>query len=296
MAVDVAMLRAARRQKAASLWEACNAGLRPLATAGLVLLLGAETHVALGAYALVLGGTTAASWALRKPWPPDRVHASTDDTVKRLRRQIVSYGLPLVPMLAMSWVLTVSDRYIIAWEAGAGAAGLYTAAYGLITTPFIMSQGIFSTTLRPVFFRAISEKNRALERRTYVVWVASTASICLVGAMLTLVLAPWVARVFLAAEYRAASAFMPWLALGASLQALSQTVEALLYGHKRTALLPVGYACTAASCLLVTFALVRSHGVMGAAWAYCLTYGLHLVLFSAISCVVLRWRSDEQAT
>lgn len=296
MAAEMALLRAARRQKAASLWAAGTAGLRPLAAAGLVVLFGATAHAALGGYALVLAGTTMLTLTLRRPWPPDRAHSEDDETLPRLRREIVAYGLPLVPVLAMSWVLTVSDRYIIAWQAGAQATGLYAAAYGLITSPFIMCQGILSATLRPVYHRAISSGNRSLERRAYGTWFLATFLVCLGGLGATLILAPWVGRIFLAAEYRSATAFMPWLALGAALQALSQVVESILYGHKRTALLPVGYLFTALFCLAVTFALVRRHGPLGAAWAYCLTYGMHLTIFAILARIALRRKRHSKHT
>jgi O-antigen/teichoic acid export membrane protein len=290
MAVELALLRAARRQKASGLWEAGNATLRPILVVGLVVLLGPSSHVVLWAYAAALAISSLVTLGLRDPWPAVPAVARETANMRSLRREVVVYGLPLVPIVAMSWVLTVSDRYIIAWQLGADATGLYTAAYGLITTPFIMCQGVLSTTLRPLYHIAISQQNQALERKAYMTWLGATVLTSLLGLALTVLLLDLVTRLFLAVEYREAVHFIPWLALGASLQAISQVIESILYGHKRTALLPAGYVFTTAFCLVATILLVRRSGVIGAAWAYCLTYALHCIVFALMSWFFVRRR------
>lgn len=50
---------------------------------------------------------------------------------RTLARNMLRYGYPIALMMMASWLLELSDRYIIAALRGSGEVGLYSAAYGI---------------------------------------------------------------------------------------------------------------------------------------------------------------------
>src|SRR5439155_6457305 len=119
--------------------------------------------------------------------PPDAWSETT-------RHAFLRYALPLVPLASFNWIMSLSDRYILAGVSGAGAAGLYAAAYGLGSQPFIVVNALIHSTLRPVLYDAVSRGDAVKERRTLRTWLGLVVAVSAGGLLLVLLLARPITR------------------------------------------------------------------------------------------------------
>ncbi len=278
--VEVTFLNAARRQRAMALLTTADAWLRPLAAVALVWTLGASSAAVIAGY--VVGGLLALGGfkLLVRAEAPSANHAAAgipsfdSEVARRLR----AYALPLTPLPLIGWVSGQADRYLLGGMAGVEAAGLYAALYGLASKPFLMFSASVELALRQPYYARVSAADVAGERFALAVWLA----VVLAGAV-ALYLAFWlfhaeIAVLVLAAEYRAHSALMGWIAAGYVLLAAAQVLARVCYAHHDTRGVTWVEAAAAALSLIVAVPLIYCHGIEGAAWAVPIYFGAQLLL------------------
>jgi O-antigen/teichoic acid export membrane protein len=276
--LELNLLTASRRQAVYAGWTATEGWARPLLAVGLVVALGPTAVNVIGAYLLasvvvLLVFTRSFVRKESGPFPRDA----------RMASEMVQYGLPLLPLAIVSWVLALSDRYIVAGLRGVGEAGLYAAAYGLMNRPFMMAFGTLETTLRPVFFEAVVHDDREQERRIFRLWVATVAAVC--GLMLIVVIAlrQLIAALTLGPAYREAAELFPLIAFGSFLQALGCCWQARLFALKRTKEIALVQSAGALAAVTATYLLVSAMGIRGAALACPIYFGLSAVLMISLA-------------
>ena len=272
---EVSLLNAARLQRPFALWSAADYWARPALALAAVAALGATAEAVLLGYVLATAGlylfaraaTGAAGLA------PEASGAAPE-----LRAAILRYAAPLVPLALASWITSLSDRYFIAAWLGAAPVGVYAAAYGLGSAPFLMAQAAIELSLRPAYFDAVSAGDRGEERRTFRLWLSSTAAVCAAGVAAVLVWRDEITTLALAPRYREAALLLPWIAAGYALWALGAVFEKPCYAYKRTGFVLVIQAAGAAACLAAVPVLIHLHGLRGAAMAAPAYYGLQLAV------------------
>jgi len=130
-------LNGERRQRDYTLRAGLDAWARPLAGAALAAAL---VPAALPVITGFAAGSAAVSLLLR-----GRVvrgegsgeRGAGEGWMLERRGAFLRYALPLIPLAAMNWVMSLGDRYLLAAFWSTGAAGVYAAAYGLGSQPFI---------------------------------------------------------------------------------------------------------------------------------------------------------------
>jgi len=84
-------------------------------------------------------------------------------------KQMLKFGLPLIPLQLGSWVLSVSDRYLIGWQIDYSAVGIYSVGYqlGMLVNLIIIMP--FSIAWGPFMFKVYKEDNaREIYARTII--------------------------------------------------------------------------------------------------------------------------------
>lgn len=272
MTVDVArtletnLLTAARRQALFSLWVATESWAKPLFAVAALLLLGVSPQTVLLGYLSAAGLTLLVFRTFAGEI--EGIHGETQvASDAALAAAIRRYALPLAPMAVVGWISSLSDRYIVAAVLGTREAGIYAAVYGLMSTPFLMAQGVIGQTLRPVYFGVVSRGDASEERHLLRLWLTLTAAVCASGALAVFLLQEWIARLLLGVEYREGVSLMPWIAGGNAILSVGYVFESRLYAQKRTNALLLGQGIGAIAALLFTVPLVYRCGLMGAAVA-----------------------------
>lgn len=135
---------------------------------------------------------------------------------RALLRDLLGYGLPLTASLALNFVISSSDRFLINWLLGAGATGIYAAGYDVVWHSVTLLMMTVNLAGYPIAIRALEHDGVAAARsqvRQNFLLLAAIAAPVGIGIA---VCAHAIGGVVLGAAYReAAIGLLPWVALGA---------------------------------------------------------------------------------
>ncbi len=133
---------------------------------------------------------------------------------------LLRYGLPLAGTLILSYIVSVSDRFLIAWLLDEAQAGIYAAGYDLANQPVILLMSIVNLAAYPLIVQ-VWEHEGVESAQAYL--VRNLRLLLVVGVPATVGLA-MLARPFgelvLGASFHSASAVIPLIALGTLLDGL----------------------------------------------------------------------------
>jgi O-antigen/teichoic acid export membrane protein len=260
------LLNAARRQTAYSLWYAADALTRPLLAVAVILVLGPTSTSLLIGYVIAIALGNFAFRGTRVFGAADEVSAPPAWRVE-MRAAILRYAGPMIPLALLGWVISLSDRYVLAGLTSPDQTGIYAASYGLASAPFIMLGQFLSLTLRPVYFDAVVQGDRRRERRVLLAWMAAVALALAVGMGLVIEFANPIVRFVLGEAFWGAADLLPWIALAYGLQAVQQLFEHVIQALHSTRRLLVIHALGAATAVALFFLLIPRYGANGAAMA-----------------------------
>lgn len=183
--------------------------LSALATIGLVVLfvLVWRRGVAGLFYGQIASGTLSALAAilLMRRWlAPGHVS-------HRLLREMLLFGLPLVPAGVAAWITASADRFILkGFSVPASEIGIYSIGVALASGVALVTGG-FTMAWGPFAFSILSEP--AAKRIYAKVWSLYALAGCLLATALSL-FAPLLLQIFTQPAYYTAASTVPWLAFG----------------------------------------------------------------------------------
>lgn len=219
---------------------------------------------------LVVGIAGARGWwsGLRLHWDRARI------------AQIARYGLPLATTLVLGYVVSTSDRFMLAAFLNTGVAGLYAAAYDLGSQALTVLLMIVNLAGNPLLIRALEFHGIEAAKQQAARLAVLLLAVALPTASGIALLAPDVAVVTMGHGFREATAtILPIIVLAALLAGMRAYYFDLAFqlGHwtKGQAWI-VGIAAVAN--LALNWWWIPKLGISGAAWATVAAYGIALVL------------------
>ncbi|MGQ9794781.1 MAG: oligosaccharide flippase family protein [Anaerolineae bacterium] len=240
--------------------------------AGMVALglgaFGALAGLLLG-FLLASAGFTSAEWRGVKPAP-----------VRSILTEMLRYGLPLTATYLLTFVVSTSDRFLVAAMIGDGAAGVYSASYDLGQQALVLIMTVVSLAGYPLVVRALEQDGRKaadqhLRRNaTLLLGISVPATVGLV------LLAPSVARFALGEQFReTAESLIPVVAVGTFLAGIRNYYFDLSFHLGRRTVRQM-WAMGASAILNFTLNLwwIPVWGLMGAAYATLAAYFVAFVL------------------
>ena len=183
--------------------------------------------------------------------------------------RMVMYGGPFAVWSVFSWAQVYLDRYVLQLALGAGAVGRYAAAFQVAGLPFNLGLAFLAQLITPVVFERAGagvDPTRlasagALVRRA--VWLFAAAG---GAAVLLYVLAgPIIMELLTGRDYVVSGGILAILATGALVQNSAQLLAAWLLAHNRPKLLIRAYLIPGSISAPLSWLLVRSNGMLGAA-------------------------------
>jgi O-antigen/teichoic acid export membrane protein len=123
-------------------------------------------------------------------------------------------------------------------------------------------------------------------------WIGGVVAVGIIGVSLLLLTKDWVADLLLAKSYHSAVALMPAIAVGSALHALGTVVGQPLLADKRTRLFLLGRICGAIAAVISIPLMVKYYGLMGAAMANPIYYGVELLVLALLA---KPWRAVRSA-
>lgn len=261
---ELTVFNAARRQTDYVVWSVADALARPLSAAAAISLFGRSPTSALGGICVAAVAVNVVCSRLLVSAHPDGDPASTP---KETRKRVFLFAAPLMALALMSWIVGVADRYILAETAGAAAAGLYSAVYGLGSQGFLSLGLVGLTVFRPLYFAAVDARDARRGRRILGLWLAAMAGGSAVGIAALILLGRPLARFCLGPDFQSAAPLLPWIGAAYAFQTLQTVFEVLLYSRHRTALLLVVQVVGAVTALVLYAVLIPRYGAFGAVLA-----------------------------
>lgn len=194
-------------------------------------------------------------------------------------RQLISFGLPLIPHVIGGWVMTMAARLYLNNIASVSDTGLYSVAFNLVS-PLIMVVGSANNAYVPTLFQQLSSKENWDKVR--LCRILLLVSICLpVFALLCAMAVRWVLPLIVGERFLGAGDYVAWMTLTCAVQGIYFIFGNFVVFSKRTSLMTWRADFFGGIVLLISCPLlIRLNGPIGAAQATFLAFAV-----SAIGCI-----------
>jgi len=201
-----------------------------------------------------------------------------DKLTFRYTKEILSFGIPLIPHSIGGIILAMSDRYFISYYAGNSEVGLYTVAYQISAVLLLISMSI-NQAWSPMFFRLMKDN-----RHDYInKFIISLCTVYMISAISIYFLSPFIYDNFIDIKFHNSQIYFSFLLLGFLFQSLYFLFANYLFYYKKTALLGIITFTGATINLILNFILIKQHGVIGVAYATAITWFLYFVSVTVIA-------------
>lgn len=236
-------------------------------------------HMGLGVRGVLVGNLLSSLIALPVGlWMVRRKESFRFDP--RLVRPLFRFGVLLIPVGLASWIVDLSDRWVLRLYTDLEEIAVYGVGYKIgmilqmaIVWPFQLAWPSVSFSIS----KRSGHETTYARTTTYLLFV-----LCL-GALGLSLTARSGLPVLTGEAYREAISVVPWVALAYLFNGLHYCLTPGIHVEGRTRYLTVFSSVAAAANLGLNFLLVPRFGVLGAAWATTITFCLLAVLTYGLS-------------
>jgi O-antigen/teichoic acid export membrane protein len=197
-------------------------------------------------------------------------------------KEFISYGIPLLAALMFSWILMLSDRYLIEYFRGSYEVGLYSASYQLADSPI----GLISSTIIMAAFPIILDTWEEKGDQVTIDLISNIMKYYLLFAIPTLVYVIILSQEFmliLGNSYLDGYTVLPWICFGSLILGLCTYINKGLELKKKTRILSFIVGLAAISNVLLNLILIPRYGFYGAGMATGVAYLIYFIVSIAIS-------------
>jgi O-antigen/teichoic acid export membrane protein len=191
-------------------------------------------------------------------------------------REILSFGIPLIPHSLGVFLLSSIDRLIINEKLGLEQVGIYMVAVQLVAIMGLVFDAINNAYVPWLFERL--KRDQMDEKKKIVRWTYVYCLILLCIAGLAFIIGPSILILIAGEKYSAGDQIIGWLALGQAFQGMYLMVTNYIFYSKRTALLSASTIVAGLINLGLLFMLINFMGLQGAAIAYAISMALKFLM------------------
>jgi len=210
-------------------------------------------------------------------------------------RDLLAFGVPLIPHALGGILLVQADRILITNLLGVSQTGIYAVGYQLALVVQLFADA-FNNAYAPWLFRQLANPEPDLPIRLVRQTYLQIALFGLLAIAVTVVM-PFVGQAVLGQSFVESTAFIGWFALAFFFSAAYYMVTNYIFFAQKTKFLSIVTASVAIANVPVTYVLIRLNGAVGAAQALALSYAMFFALTWAVSYRVypLPWLSALRA-
>lgn len=195
-------------------------------------------------------------------------------------KELVVFGLPLIPTGVFELVFHYSDRFFLKAYTSMEVVGVYSVAgrFSMILGVIIIFPFRLMWSAK-LFELSRKENGKDVQRKvlTYLFLVLLFFFLCIAVPIKEFI------QILLSNEYLEAYRVIPLVLLGSVFYGTNWVFKGGLMIRKKTSLICLVTGITAAANLLLNWVLVRRYGAMGAATAIMLSYFLYSAIMFAVS-------------
>lgn len=250
-------------------------------------------------FGFVAGNLAAGSLFVRSTWPALSLKEAPNGA--RLR-MLIAFGVPSAAGLLLGELIAYGDRFLLAYFLDAAAVGLYAVPADLTLRTLYVIMGAAVMSVTPRIIRAHEAGDTAGLNNLLHTQFRLLGLVCLPGAVAFIQTRPLYVPLLLGTEYQdTALALIPPLAAGTALFGFATLYASLSFSLMRR---PGQQAWALFSGAVVNLGLnavlIPQLGIMGAALATLLSYGVVLAAMAALGRRLLvlpvPWRSLSRLT
>jgi O-antigen/teichoic acid export membrane protein len=186
-------------------------------------------------------------------------------------REIVRFGLPLIFANLAAFVLNFADRFFLKHFQSLEVVGLYAVGYKfgfminvLLVQPFFV---MWQTRMYAIYS---NERHLSIFRQLFVLY-----SLVLTYAALAMaLLSPEIIGIMAGPKFAPAGKVIPLISLAYVICGVGSYLQTGMYLANRTRLIGIVSAAAAAISLALNYVLILHYGMLGAAWATVLSFGV----------------------
>lgn len=240
-----------------------------------VLVFGLGTVAAAWAYGLayVVAGALGAYYLIR--YTP----LLADAPAPSMHRELLAFSAPLMITAAMLQILSHIDTFFLGYFASTGVVGIYNVVYPLAQLLTIVLSA-FGFIVMPVISSLDAEDSFTEMRRTYQISAKWILLATLPVFLVVLLFPEMVIRLTFGAEYDSGALALSVLAVGFFTHAIVGPNGNTLTSVGRTRLIMYDNIVVAVTNVALNVLLIPSYGLLGAAIATAVSYGLLNVLYT----------------
>ncbi len=191
-------------------------------------------------------------------------------------REILAFGVPLVPHSAGLFLLASVDRFVINAEMGLAQVGIYMVAVQLISAMGLVFDAINNAYVPWLFERL--KRDSLAEKKQIVRWTYGYCFALLGVVALAFVIGPPLLVLIAGEKYREAGEVVGLLALGHAFNGMYLMVTNYIFYSKQTGLLSVATITSGLINVGLLLLLIASMGIKGAALAFAISMALKFLL------------------
>ena len=197
-------------------------------------------------------------------------------------RRAISFGMPLVIADLMVSLVASSDRFVIQYYLGADSVAVYSVAYDISDYVAMMFASPLELAILPIAYtmwadagkKATAEFLEVSINLTYVLLIPMIAGFAIVGPDLVMTIA--------SDKYFDSGQLVPYIAVGVFLGSVNFLLLTGLLLYEKTKVVTALNGTAAVLNIIVNIILIRSFGVIGAAYATIITF-VYLAIASYIA-------------
>ena len=199
---------------------------------------------------------------------------------------MLKYSIPLIPTMVCTWVISMSDQFMIEYFIDEAATGIYSVSNKV---PHILS--IAASIFGDAWQISIVSEDREKQRKFFSDVFATYQCIALLGASGLIMCAKIIVMVLASKPYYTAWEYIPFLVLGTMFSCLGTFLGSIYMVEKQSIYTLLTMAAGAVTNVVLNLIFIPIIGVMGAAAATMVSYflmfllrGIHTRLF-----IPVRW-------
>ncbi len=198
-------------------------------------------------------------------------------------KDILNYGVPLIPHAVSGTVMAMSDRYFISYYIGNDEVGLYTIAYQISALMLLVSMSV-NQAWSPMLFKLLKEKNiQKVMQITVYLFIIFT----LIGIIIYF-LEGLLFQIFVDESFYQAKEYFGWLLIGFIFQSFYFLVTNILFFEKKTKLLASMTIIGASINIVLNYFFIQWYSVIGVAYATAITWFLFFLLVLLVDIKLLK--------
>jgi O-antigen/teichoic acid export membrane protein len=198
-------------------------------------------------------------------------------------RAAFTYGMPLVAGNLASWVLALSDRYLLELFRNSAEVGVYSVSYNVADRSLMLLVTLFMMATGPIGMRLWEEAGERESSR----FVASVSRLYLLACVPVVVgmsvLSRQVIGIMAGDDYAGGYRIMPYVICGILLLGIQQQFQWGLLYHKRTSFITLATVAAGVLNVLLNIVYVPAYGYLAAAVTTLVSYAVLLLLTIRLS-------------